>query len=351
MTAFKNPILTLLAGVLTLVLVEATLRALGLFQLGRFPPVSSRPDLFVADSSVGYHLWSSSRTCLRYPTNSHRLVPLVSNSDGFPSSRELGEADPRPRVLLLGDSFVMGPGVREGSRLSEVVEGLEPRWRVDNMGMSGWGLDLMVRALETFAAKARPDAVVLAVYTDDFRRLNPRYVGNGYGHPKFELVNDALVTVPYPVLAWWKRLRLSEALYRATSPRDDNYFDLNEALVNRFDSVAKAHGAKPAILFLPGRDDTADDRLRRGTLAAWATRLRIPFRDLTLPIRGAGVEETYITGNQHWNENGHRIAGEILHSLLATEVLRNAGKDVEISRVPAPPWLDSKLDYCRDAGG
>lgn len=250
--------------------------------------------------------------------------------------------------MLLGDSFVMGLGVEEGLRFSEVVEDIEPRWRVDNMGMGGWGIDLMVRALETFAAKAKPDAVVLAVYTDDFRRVDPRYAGQGYAYPKFRLRDGTLVSEPFPVPSLWQRLRLGEAWRRATARGDRNRYELNEALVNRFDSLAKAHGAKPAILFLPGRGDTEEDRTRRSTLAGWAKRLGIPFRDLTDPLHGAGVEQTYIVDDFHWNEKGHRITGEVLHALLASEVLGDAGKDIDVRALPSPPWRNRTVDFCHD---
>jgi len=37
---------------------------------------------------------------------------------------------------------VLGDGVAAEHRLTEVIEQLEPGWRVDNLGMSGYGVDL-----------------------------------------------------------------------------------------------------------------------------------------------------------------------------------------------------------------
>ena len=76
---------------------------------------------------------------------------------------------------------------------------MNARWRVDNMGMTGWGLDLMIRAIEHHGRKADPDVVVLAVYTDDFRRLVPYYAGVGYAYPKFEFSESELTSVPFPI--------------------------------------------------------------------------------------------------------------------------------------------------------
>ncbi len=345
----KNLSLSAAAVVVSLLLAEIGLRVLDVarpFDLSSNP---SRSEIFVADSAVGYHLWPSTRTCMRYPLDSHRLFHVVSNADGFASSRELGEPDPRPRVLVLGDSFTFGTGIDEGARFTEVVEELEPRWRVDNIGMPGWGIDLMVRSLERYGPKAAPNAIVLAVYTDDFRRLDPRYAGIGYGFTKFALVNGKLVDVAYPKLTLWQRLRLVELGRGALEERKRDYFELNEALVDRFQLLAGQLGAAPVILFLPGRGDTEVDRERRRRLRSWAEARSIPFRDLTELLHGPGVSQTYLPDNWHWNERGHRIAGEALHALLAADVLRDAGAHIDPRALTLPPWRVRQWKYCSDA--
>src|SRR5262245_35118296 len=111
----KSFLLSLAALVLALVLAEAALRVLDGARPMGLPPQPTRPDVFIADADVGYRLRPSTRTCMRYPVGSNRLQHIVSNSDGFFSSRELGEPDARPRVLVLGDSFTFGTGVEESA--------------------------------------------------------------------------------------------------------------------------------------------------------------------------------------------------------------------------------------------
>jgi hypothetical protein len=343
----KALVLSVVAILATLALAEAALRILDVARPLELPPMPSRPEMFVADSEVGYRLWPSTRTCMRYPPGARRVLQVISNSDGFASSRELGAPDPRPRVLVLGDSFVFGTGVNEGTRLTEIVEELEPRWRVDNLAMPGWGIDLMVRGLDRFGAKARPDVVVLAVYTDDFRRLDPLYAGVGFPYTKFALEKGKLVDVAFPERTLAQRLRLME-LVRRIATREDNFFGLNEALIDEFESIAKRIRAAPVILFLPGVADTEVDRERRGRLAAWADGRAIPFLDLTDAIHAPGVKETYLPENWHWSERGHRIAGEALHALLSKSVLRDAGAAIDPNAIPAPPWRAQPWLYCAD---
>ena len=344
----KNLLLAGSAVLVALALGEMALRALNIARPADLPPQPLRPDVFVADADIGYRLWPSTRTCMRYPPNSHRVTDLISNSDGLASSRELSEHDPRPRVLVLGDSFTFGTGVGEGARYTEVVEEIEPRWRIDNVSMPGWGIDLMVRGLERYGSKVKPAVVVLAVYTDDFRRSDAYYAGTGYPFTKFELRNGQLVDVPFPEQTFLQRLRLVEFVRTMIVHRDREYFALNEALIDRFQALARQLGAEPVILFLPGRADTEVDRVRRGKLRQWAENRGMPFRDLTNLIQDSRTNENFLPENWHWSERGHRIAGEALHSLLSTSVLRDTDAKVDRPALRPPAWRSRHWSYCSD---
>jgi len=302
---------------------EGVLRARGLYRPPNTPITTARPDLYTADAHVGYTLWPARTTTYRYPQTSSEPIPLVSNADGFRASREFDEPDDRLRVLVVGDSFVFGQGVRAEDRVTEQLEALEPRWRVDNMGMTGWGVDLMVRAIEHHGRKANPDVVVLAVYTDDFRRLLPYYAGVGFPYPKFELAGEDVVSVPFPVPAPWERLRLVQLVYQARWQRDRNQYALHSSLLGRYLQQAELIGFQPVVAFFPGLGDTAEDRQRRSFLAEWAARHKVPFRDLTDAIHGGGVAKVYIQDNWHWNPVGHRIAARELQGLIRERLGRS----------------------------
>lgn len=85
----------------------------------------------------GYRLWPSREKTYKYPRENPRLLSVVSNKNGFRSSREFDEPDDRKRILVVGDSFVFGEGVQENERFSNVLEIIRPDWRVDNLGMTG----------------------------------------------------------------------------------------------------------------------------------------------------------------------------------------------------------------------
>jgi len=317
--------------------------ALQLFD--RYPPPDNplrptRPDLYQADELFGYRLWRSTVNCYRYPPEAAEVVSLVSNSSGFRGVRDLDEEDPRPRIVVLGDSMVFGSGVREEHRLTEVMEDLEPRWRVDNLAMTGWGVDLMIRALEHVGIDLDPDVVVLAVYTDDFRRVVPYFAGLGFAYSKFRLVDGALVDEPYPYPAGWERLRLVQAVYQMWWTRHRNRFDLNGALLDRFATLAREHDFAPVVAFIPGKSDTAEDQKRRGFLSSWAAQTGASFLDLSDPIHDAGSENVFIEGNWHLNPEGHRIAGTRMREFIARHVpaerLVGEGPAPASRRAPTP---------------
>lgn len=301
--------------------VEVGLRVLKLYE----PPrkvASPRPDLYIEDKNVGYHLWPSTSTFDRYPATSPKITALISNSDGFRCSREYGSGGGEERLLVVGDSFVFGMGVAADDRFTEVLERELPGWRVDNLGMTGWGIDLMVRGLETFGPKAKPKAVVLSVYTDDFRRVLPLYTGAGFLIPKYELVDDELVSVPYEIPSGWRRLHVAQAAYEIywNQIAGRNRYPLNEALLNRFALLSEKLAARPVVILIPGKDDTHEDRERRAFLRGWTERHSVPYLDLNDIIYRAGIDNTYIKDNWHWNETGHRIAGKELAKFLMDQV-------------------------------
>jgi hypothetical protein len=235
---------------------------------------------------------------------------VISNRHGFRESRELDEPDDRPRVAMLGDSFVFGEGVEEEERFTEVLEELSGL-RVDNLGMTGWGPDLMLRALETAGVAAGPEVVLLCLYTHDFRRVHPLYAGIGFQIPRYELRDGELVTVPFPPARLSQKLRILWAV--SPTRRSGGMWDIHRAILDRFRSLAQERGFALGLVFLPGRADTDADRERREWLGSYARETGTAFLDLTEAVLARPREELFIPGgNPHWNPAGHRLAAETL---------------------------------------
>jgi hypothetical protein len=316
----KKVLVLLVAVGMSLVLGEVALRMTGRFRPRSYRFVSPRSELYQPFEPHGYRLWPSRTTTYLYPARDPRRLTVVSNSDGFRDSREFDEPDERLRIMVVGDSFVFGEGVEEDERFTNVLEGMEPSWRVDNLGMTGYGPDLMLRALEKVGLRSHPDVVVLSMYTDVFRRVRPRYAGAGFKIPRYELRSGRLVTAPYPEASLWDQLSTVVALREIYWRHSSAEFDLNSALLDRFLELAELHSFVPAIVFLPGRADTATDKARRAWLRRYAERHEVAFLDLTTPIHDAGPR-AFIPRNPHFNSYGHRIVAVEMHRFLVQQVL------------------------------
>jgi hypothetical protein len=291
-----------------------------------YPLVCERPELYEQFEPHGYRLWPSRCTHYFYPRHNPRKLTVASNSAGFRSSREFAEPDERLRVLVGGDSFVFGEGVEESERFTNVLEAMQPTWRVDNLGMTGFGPDLMLRALEEVGLRLNPDVVLLCMYTDDFRRVRPRYAGVGYEIPRFKLVSNRLVSVPYPKVWMWDHSRFFQGIRHAYWSRTKAEFRLNRAILNRFLALGEMHEFKLAIIFIPGTHDTKADKRRRAWLRQYAQEHNVPFLDLSEVIHNAATkQELFIPGNPHWNPEGHRIAATEVGRFLAIDVIKDNG--------------------------
>lgn len=324
---FANLALSFGSVLFIIVLCEISLRALPRFErltaryLQPNPPLCARPDLYQRYDPHGYRLWPSRTIRYYYPKDNPRQLELISNSDGFRSRRDFDSTDRRLRIVVVGDSFVFGEGVEETERFTDVLESMEPSWRVDSLGMTGFGPDLMLRSLETIGLKVQPDVVLFCMYTDDFRRVHPYYAGAGFPIPRFSLQSETLVSVPYPMAHVWDRLRLVAAGQDIFWRLLGTERRLNRAILDRFLHLAGNQRFVPAIIFIPGNQDLTSDKERRGWLREYSAGKTIPFLDLTDPILGAG-EQAFIPSNWHWNPHGHR--------LVATEVLRFLAEQVLI---------------------
>jgi hypothetical protein len=311
----------------TTLIVASTVLALGLAELALriaqplwaipYPPRCYRPALFEQWNPYGYRLHPSRTMTDVYPFPSGATYTITSNADGFRDRRALGDADPRPRILVLGDSMIFGPAVEEPDRVTERLETQTPGWRVDNLGMVGFGPDLMLRALEQVGLATHPKIVVLLMFTHDVYRVAPEAFGVGFAIPRYALRDGALVSVPYPVRPWWMRLDLVQGVRYAWLRYTAATYDLNEAILDRFVELGRTHGFTFALAFVPGPHPAFDDGMRSRFLARWATAAAVPYVDMTEPLAFQGGPALYLPNDAHWNADGHRVASGILGGFLA----------------------------------
>ena len=324
--------------VVALALAEGALRGSGLARK-YVPPshiVTLRPDLYQSFPSYGYRLWPSRTTTYRYPEENPRTLTVNSNRHGFRSSREFDDRDPRPRIIVVGDSMVFGEGVEESERFTDQLEKQESGWRVDNLGMTGFGPDLMLRALEQVGVSMRPQVVVLVIYTDDFRRVHPEYAGIGFEIPRFVLRSGQLVTIAYPRAQFWKRWHTVAALRHVMWRASGAEWALNTAIFDRFRQDVAQVPASLVMVFLPGNSETPNDVRRRMWLRDYADRAKVRFLDLTDPILGDRSQSLFIRANWHLNAKGHLVVAQQLRNAVSGLLAIDGGHTAAIQPQDSP---------------
>jgi GDSL-like lipase/acylhydrolase family protein len=320
--ALKWQKLLLLLGstVFSLVLFEVSIRWLRPYNIPPRPLAQPESSAFEAYEPHGYRLRPNQTVSEAYPPRGphSRMLTIASNRHGFRDSRDLDEEDQRMRILAVGDSFVFGLGVEEQERFTNLIEKMEPNWRVDNLGMNGYGPDLMLMALEHVGLKAKPDVVVVCMYTDSFDRVYPYYTSYGFSVPRFELRSSGLTKVSPPGRRIWDSLhatwRLRQLYWKVTNWE----WNLHTAIMDRVVELSRRDAFQIVLVYLPGYWPAFDvDEVRRSWLLNYASTHGLPVLDLTKPLHETGpAKRVFIPGDIHWNPRGHEIAGQALHDFL-----------------------------------
>ena len=164
----------------------------------------------------------------RYHTNSRglrgRVEYLPSPSDGA------------IRVLAFGDSFTFGSDVGDDETWESQLSGLDPRFEVLNLGVSGYGTDQSyLRYLEDGLA-FNSDIVIIGFMSENISRnvnvfrpfYNPSYENAVFPKPRFALRDGALVLLPnpFPEPADMRRMLADEEEALERMGRDDHHYRL-----------------------------------------------------------------------------------------------------------------------------
>jgi len=196
----------------------------------------------------------------------------------------------RPRIVMLGDSITFGYGVRDGETFSAVMETLDPRLEVVNLGVQGYGTDQELLKLEREGFAYAPDIVVLNVC----------------------LANDLLDNAS------------ARSIYDGVYPKP--YFRLEEGrLVEVAGHVALSPPRRLALLYPSLRDFVRPSRRAQRFLEAPELR-GVKVVDLRPRFEAAGFNaDTFprysLDGNLHLTPEGHRLAARVILEVLDEEGL------------------------------
>ena len=219
---------------------------------------------------------------------------LEANACGFRSNRQFHQlATPGVRrVLVFGDSFTAGDGVSNQQRYTDLLETMIGGTEIYNFGLSSTGTDQQFLAWREFASDTACDALVIAVFVENVRRVASRY------RPHRDAAGiERLYAKPYYTLDSG-RLQLHHVPPAAEGISMDQLTPDQQAAVDtggrfaRLRGLVTAMGAREAIQRmtryqpLPAYDSPrhSDWLLMRAILSQWVTQSNRPVILMPLPL-------------------------------------------------------------------
>jgi lysophospholipase L1-like esterase len=275
------------------------------------------------------------------------------NDSGFRDGDfSVDKAPGRYRILVFGDSFVLGAGVAREERFSDQLEAMLDagggRVEVYNLGLAGVGLLQLAHLVETYGPRYRADLVLVGLRASQIHQAErnanvarefarqEKPVAETFSFPR--RYSFVLNIAREPVRAGLSRalslLPLRSGSSAVAAPRDDGPTPF-ERLVQRCADYTRRHRTPVALVALRKMEFASDSGLRdvladralggdasrradHEVIRSVTDRFGVPFID-TYDAFGADARRSdYIVfpGDGHPNAAGHRLYAKAIASWL-----------------------------------
>ena len=236
------------------------------------------------------------------------------------------------RVMLLGDSFTFGEGVRWedtfGERLQHQLRSSLPQVEVLNLGVSKWNTQDEVNYLNRAGHRFDPDLVLVIFVLNDahhaggldlWKDFRARYEASGL------LKSSYLASYVYSAVAReiYGR-RYVEGLLRSALD-EQTLWRIALGMLSRMNGIAQKLDARFGVVIFPFMyqlDDRYPFEPLHEMVRVHCEEQGIPVLDLLTAFRGQDYLDLWVhPSDQHPNEKGHAIAAEAMTEFLIAEGL------------------------------
>jgi hypothetical protein len=266
-------ITTLLVSIVTFSIAEVAVRLL-LAKPAKQSSSDNSATQTSTEPSVEYHDtlgWFIKPLTERREQSPEFDVTVRTNSHGLRADKDYSyeKAHGKKRVLVIGDSFTFGKGVENDETYPAFLEDLLHDTEVINLGVSAYGTDQQLLALETKGLEYHPDLVILGFYSGDVFRNDDLFHGV-QPKPMYKLEdNGSLVLTNAPVpretynapnLGLLRKTLLKSQLYSIFSTRGvwllehlgyGEAWNITEAILKNMDKTVHQANAKFLVIIFP----------------------------------------------------------------------------------------------------
>lgn len=254
-------------------------------------------------------------------------------------------ASPKPKVLVLGDSFTHAATVSDGDAYYHRLAAARPDLEIFAIGSGGYGTTQEYLLLDEWADVIKPDLVLLQMHPNDVinnsHKLESRSTTNNnqMTRPYWE---DGQVVRRFPENAQWgpiynlvrhshllRLLNVNLHFLRSKSARS-----IEETMTPDDPDLVRALDTTVELLRLmrtrAGVPVVAFSALPETTLPFWSRadvcgRAGVPFipgvGEAVAAAAAAGEKVDFLPVDSHWNARGHAVAAGVIEAWLAREGL------------------------------
>ncbi|MBI3987258.1 MAG: hypothetical protein HY343_10075 [Lentisphaerae bacterium] len=333
-----------------------------------------------ADARLGWTQKPNYVSVGKRPTGA--VVRFETNGDGVqPATAQPARTAGQTRIMIFGDSTVVGRSVPEDQRLHSRLRTLlgaagHPA-EVINAGVEGYSTDQSLIRMEILLPRYRPDVVIHCVCGNDFWG-NVRGTNSGLSKPRYVLTDNgslreqapapnaklatatkwpiawihrsALYGLAWPTLTVWRArygtvqdrmlLGLTDAIYVDSQTLESIDWNLFQTLLRRMRSVCDARGARFLFYATPDLPEVWNPwiekrektlRLGPGQYDRYALEKRlqqISDRDKLdfVPMIGVFLKQQdrgpfhLLPADRHCNDAGYRLTAEALAQAVGDEL-------------------------------
>lgn len=332
----RNAFLAVFSVVVCLAIGEMALRVSGkganlweLWQAGR--EVRFSGPMFRGDAAYGYSMTPNSAYTITVTRDGQLVYKVVYSIDAHGGRVTPPANDGKVAIVLAGDSFNFGDGLRDNETLSFFLQQKSAnRLRVPNIAVSGYGMHQVLRQLELDVPRryglSNFDWLVVSVVDDHIERANGRYEWSR-GSPRYVL--DGADRVKYAGSfevadppAWLTLLRSDSRLFFALEqawiqlvPTQDGHV-FASILATIQDIAMRKYHAKVLVLYHAEHAYFQEYVGRRALYHRLFQEAGVAFIDVFQSV--PGIDASYfIPGDGHANAK--------LNAALAEIVLRETG--------------------------